>query len=89
MNVRKLWIPTVLSALAFIATPIQAATFEEVDADSDGYISNEEASAVPGLTEQFGQLDADADGKLNPEEATGMQPAEPSAPAAPTEGEPQ
>lgn len=44
------------------------ASFEELDADADGYVSAEEALASPEVAERFAALDADADGQLSAEE---------------------
>ncbi|KAF1711448.1 hypothetical protein CSC70_05975 [Pseudoxanthomonas kalamensis DSM 18571] len=58
------------------ATP-EAATdsqmdWAQIDADSDGSITREEAAASPGLAQVFERADADADGKLTPEEYRGF-----------------
>jgi hypothetical protein len=45
--------------------------FEEVDANSDGQISQEEASAIEGL--DFATADADQDGALSQEEYDAAQ----------------
>ena len=42
-----------------------ALTFEEVDANSDGAISDGEASAHAGLSANFETADADGDGQLD------------------------
>ena len=39
--------------------------FDQVDANKDGGIDKQEASAVPGLLAAFDKADADRDGKLN------------------------
>ena len=41
-------------------------TFEEVDTNSDGQISQEEAAAIEGL--DFAAADTDQNGSLSPEE---------------------
>ena len=51
-----------VSGLAFAAHH----TFEDVDADQDGAISQEEAAAVEGL--DFAAADTDQNGSLSPEE---------------------
>lgn len=50
------------SGLAFAGHP----AFEDVDADQDGAISQEEAAAVEGL--DFAAADTDQSGSLSPEE---------------------
>lgn len=42
--------------------------WNDVDADKDGAISKQEASANPGLSQVFDQADADTDGKLTADE---------------------
>jgi len=46
----------------------QALSWNEVDLDQDGALSQTEAGAVPSLLEVFAQADADADGALTAEE---------------------
>jgi hypothetical protein len=43
-------------------------SFKELDANSDGVISKEEAAVDPPLVQAFDTLDRDADGKLSPSE---------------------
>jgi len=43
-------------------------SFEELDANSDGALSKEEAAVDPALAQAFDTLDKDADGKLSPAE---------------------
>lgn len=43
-------------------------SFKELDANSDGAISKEEAAVDPPLAQAFDTLDKDADGKLSPAE---------------------
>ncbi|MBN6151309.1 EF-hand domain-containing protein [Xanthomonas sp. AmX2] len=43
-------------------------TWADVDTDSDGAISKQEAQVNAGLTQIFAQADGDADGKLTPDE---------------------
>jgi Ca2+-binding EF-hand superfamily protein len=52
--------------LASAALAQQLPSFEEVDQNSDGTISREEASVVEGLN--FDVADADQDGAINREE---------------------
>nr|WP_298122336.1 EF-hand domain-containing protein [uncultured Pseudoxanthomonas sp.] len=42
--------------------------FQELDQNSDGAISKDEAAVDPPLAQVFGTLDKDADGRLTPEE---------------------
>jgi len=68
----KFWL--VLSALGFSAAVMAQTTlpsFEEVDANSDGQISMEEAAAIEGL--DFATADADQDGALSQEEYAAAQ----------------
>ncbi len=51
-----------------------APTFEEVDANADGQISQEEAAAIEGL--DFATADADQNGSLSMEEYEAAQAAE-------------
>jgi Ca2+-binding EF-hand superfamily protein len=43
-------------------------TFEQIDANSDGYISQKEAKARKDLNENWKNIDTNADGKINSEE---------------------
>ena len=71
-------------------------SFNKLDADKDGYISQQEAKGNKKLIEQWDVVDADADGQLEMSEfsafetgkAAGFTPAEPDDPslgAAPAE----
>lgn len=77
MKTRELGIAAVIlvtgSGLAFAAedgAPAQSSlpSFEKVDVDGSGTISNAEAGAVPGLVDIFSAADADKDGQLSKEE---------------------
>lgn len=46
----------------------EALSWNDVDLDQDGALSQAEAGAVPSLLEVFAQADADADGALTAEE---------------------
>ena len=61
---------TTFFAFVLAAGAAFAAEFTEVDADNDGKVTMEEATAMmPDLTEDaFKQADADGDGSLNEEE---------------------
>ena len=60
----------VVAATLLTISAAQAAEFAEVDGDSDGMVSMEEAqAAMPDLSEEkFTAADADGDGSLNAEE---------------------
>ena len=53
----------------------ESTTFEDVDANNDGWVSFEEAfGAYPTLTQEvFDQADADGDGNLSETEFTALQ----------------
>ena len=59
-------------ATLFLATGTVYAgnTFETLDVDKDGAISQKEADAMPELTKQFAHLDLNMDGKLDMNEFT-------------------
>lgn len=64
-----------LLALGFAGMVFAAApAFEEVDANADGQITEEEASAVEGL--DFATCDADQDGALSADEYMACAQAE-------------
>lgn len=48
----------------------QGVTFESIDADQDGFLTYEEATAViPSMTDEaFKEIDGDQDGRLSPDE---------------------
>ncbi len=48
----------------------KAPTFENVDANKDGVITRQEASAFSALEVSFDRVDANKDGKLDAEEFT-------------------
>lgn len=60
-------IVAVVGAL-FAVTATAADVFATLDADLDGVISKDEASAMPSLAEQWKALDTDASGDLSAEE---------------------
>ncbi|MEH6649918.1 MAG: hypothetical protein V7707_07845 [Motiliproteus sp.] len=64
MNIRTLCAITLVSA-SMVTFAEEKPDFKAVDADADGYISIEEAKAVPGLAEVFMKSDIDQDGKLS------------------------
>jgi len=65
----KARVPVTLLALGFSAAALaqgQAPSFEEVDANADGMISQDEAGQVEGL--DFATADLNQDGQLDREE---------------------
>ena len=50
-----------------------ADAFKTIDADRSGSISTDEATVLPGLTEQWTALDTDANGELSVEEFAKFQ----------------
>lgn len=75
-------IAVLLAAMA-TTTVIAGETKAEAvfDADNNGTLSQEEAKAVPGLTEQWKDLDVNADGQLDPTEFAKFVAVENKAPA--------
>lgn len=71
-RLRLVCAPAFVVALAGLAGAAEVPTFNELDRDGDGYISREEAVAVPGLLERFPALDQDGDGRLSPVEYAGI-----------------
>ena len=61
-NILMAFILALASGLAFAAAP----SFEEVDANADGAISQDEATVVEGL--DFASADTDSNGTLSAEE---------------------
>jgi len=49
-------------------SPVQVPTFEQVDADHNGYITPAEAEKVEGLSGMFAVIDTDSDGQISAEE---------------------
>jgi Ca2+-binding EF-hand superfamily protein len=39
--------------------------FQQLDADSDGFVSKAEAAQIPGVAERFAKFDANKDGRLD------------------------
>ncbi len=64
MSKKLLIIALALASSAVIASE----TYSALDTDSSGAISEAEAAALPGLTEQMNTLDVDASGELSMEE---------------------
>lgn len=59
-----------IAALAAMASSVAIAdgAYSTLDADQSGSISEAEAAALPGLTEQWTALDTDTNGELSVEE---------------------
>ena len=55
--------------------PQRGATFESLDANSDGRISKEEASVNTSVSEQFSRYDKNGDGFIEKEEVSASNPA--------------
>jgi hypothetical protein len=82
-----------LAAAAALALPLAAQTqpqapmdpspaeaaFKRVDANADGKISRQEATAMPGLAAKFVELDRDKDGALTLAEFSTAYSAAPSS----------
>lgn len=47
--------------------------FQKLDADTDGFITEAEASVDEKVMEQWSALDANADGKIDPAEIAALQ----------------
>jgi len=47
---------------------LQGADFDDIDTDSDGVISVDEAAEVPVLSDAYERVDSDADGLISEEE---------------------
>ena len=69
-----------LAALASTAV-VAGDAYSALDADKSGAISEAEAAALPGLTDQWKTLDDDANGELNVEEFAKFETSEIPAPA--------
>jgi hypothetical protein len=61
----------------------QGATFESLDADSDGRISKTEAAVNANVTAQFSRYDKDGNGFIEKEEVTVSNTTPPADPARP------
>lgn len=62
----KKYIPLIALGFMGIAMAAEAPAFEEVDANADGAVSQEEAAAIEGL--DFATCDANGDGSLTQDE---------------------
>jgi hypothetical protein len=60
--------------------PQQGATFESLDANSDGRISKDEAAANASVTEQFSSYDQNNDGFIEKDEVGSSNKAERAEP---------
>jgi uncharacterized surface protein with fasciclin (FAS1) repeats len=78
--------PSVSSTVASTETAEQGAmsdtTFDELDADSDGYLSEEELQAEQALAAEQEQLDSDSDGRISRTEFAAFEPTESSESAS-------
>lgn len=74
MNIRTLVITLLSSCLLYACSQSRtgesmgAMTFEEMDANADGYISSAEAKADRSIAKNFTDIDSNSDGKVNIEE---------------------
>jgi hypothetical protein len=59
-----------LTALAPLAATPAAPTFEELDVNSDGYISKQEAKVYKDLTKKWAKVDTNKDGRADIDEFT-------------------
>ena len=60
---------SVLAGSAFgVAQAANIPTFDELDANGDGYLTQQEASASEEVATQFGSVDANQDGQLDQSE---------------------
>ena len=66
---------TALTLIAGFTAIAENASFDSLDADKDGYISQSEAAKDKGLNDQFINLDADEDGKLSRDEFAKYEPS--------------
>lgn len=53
--------------------------FADLDSNSDGVISSDEAASIPPLAEHFSEMDTDGDGVLTEEEMSAHMPRPPKA----------
>jgi Ca2+-binding EF-hand superfamily protein len=60
-----------------------AGGFKALDADADGYISQQEAAASQGLSDAYSSVDQNQDGKLDSAEFSAFETEMKSAPEAP------
>jgi len=74
-----------IAALAALATGSAIANdaYSALDTDQSGAISQVEAAALPGLTEQWNTLDADTNGELSVEEFSQFEMTDVPATEAP------
>jgi len=68
-----------LAAVAVIAA--ESKTDVALDTDNNGTLSQEEAKAIPGLSEQWETLDVNKDGQLDPAEFAKFEVVTTTAPA--------
>ncbi len=68
-----LLIITSIAAFSGAAVAGQQTSFEGLDADTNGYISQQEAMANDALTTQWGALDANSDNQLDQSEFSAFE----------------
>ena len=56
---------SLMASVALGTAQAEESVYEELDADSNGEISQREASALPGLRSKWDQLDANNDGVVD------------------------
>ena len=65
---KKVFYAALATLFLTTGTVCAGTTFETLDVDKDGAISQQEAEAMPELTEQFAKLDLNKDAKLDMDE---------------------
>ncbi len=65
---KKIFYATLATLFLATGTVCAGNSFETLDVDKDGAISQIEADAMPELTKQFADLDMNKDGKLDMDE---------------------
>ena len=77
-----------MSILFAGAVTAAGSVFSTLDADYSGFISKDEAAAMPGLTDKWKELDADGSGDLSAKEFAAYESAEkPATKGAPKSAE--
>ncbi len=66
----------IASAAAFADSKSPVLSFDEMDIDGDGYLSNVEANARPDLTEAWRRIDADSNNRLDISEFSAFEAKE-------------
>ncbi|NIP73585.1 MAG: hypothetical protein GWO16_11385 [Gammaproteobacteria bacterium] len=60
-----LWAPVSMAGSGYKETGQERMSFQDLDADSDGQISREEAEKLPSLQNKFDSADANRDGSVS------------------------